>query len=165
MTTEKIQQAISVNQDTATNSCTGSPSLTDLKDSLTIDNFLDCYTIKDVVVLDILDTYLPTLAIVICKELYKFIANKSLTISQIGCQINPRKLLGVINSCDPRRYKHQDIDLLVFYLWGIIKGHAPTHDVPQNYLQKTECNATISKTVRSSNALFLQWKNIQLKNR
>ena len=85
MTTEKIQQAISVNQDTATNSCTGPPSLTDLKDSPTIENFLDWYTIDDVVVSDILDTHLPTLAIVIRKELYEFIANKSLAVSQIGC--------------------------------------------------------------------------------
>ena len=41
LTSKKIKQAISVNQETATNSCTGPPSLTDLKDSLTIDNFLD----------------------------------------------------------------------------------------------------------------------------
>ena len=91
-------------------------------------------------VLDILDTYLPTSAIVIRKELYEFIANKSLAVSQIGCQINPRKLLGVIKSCDARRYKHQDIDLLVCYLWGIVKGHAPDSNLPKNYLQKTKFN-------------------------
>ena len=162
---KKIKQAISVNQETATDSRTGPPTLTDLKNSATIDNLLDWYTINNIVVSDISDTYLPTLAIVICKELYKFIANKSLPISQNCCRIDPRQLLGVIKLCDPRRYKHRDIDSLVFYLWGIIKAHDPTIDVPANYLQKRDCNETISETVRSSNALFLEWKNEQSRTR
>ena len=50
-------------------------------------------------------------------------------------------------------------------LWGIVKGHDTDSNLPENYMQKTEFNKTISQTVRNLSASFLEWKNVQLRNR